>query len=138
MIKKLYNLKKTQTDQKILQRTNLQNKVYEIEEQVSSLKDSIVHTTVNRYGPISDFAVLEIHKATMKENILKLELEKSKLLQQITNTNKEIVELQKESEQFNYILTQEKKEKMKKFLKDEDAKADEYMQTKMVLLMKGN
>lgn len=136
MIKKLYNLKKLQTDQKVSQKLQILNNVKTIDEEIESLKDSLLHTSVNKYGPISDFAVLEIHKATMKEKIYKLELEKSKLLQIISSIDKEIVELQKESEQFKYILTQEKKEKLRKFLKDEDNKADEYVQSKMIMLTK--
>ncbi len=136
MIKKLYNLKKLQTDQKVSQKLQILNNVKSIDEEVESIKDSLLHTSVNKYGPISDFAVLEIHKATMKEKIYKLELEKSKLLQIISSIDKEIVELQKESEQFKYIITQEKKEKMKKFLKEEDNKADEYVQSKMIMLTK--
>jgi hypothetical protein len=136
MIKKLYNLKKLQTDQKVSQKLQILNNVKSIDEEIDSLKDSLLHTSVNRYGPISDFAVLEIHKATMKEKIYKLELEKSKLLKLIAMLDKEIVELQKESEQFKYILTQEKKEKIKKFLKEEDNKADEYVQSKMIMLTK--
>ncbi|MEJ5167668.1 MAG: hypothetical protein WHU93_00745 [Arcobacteraceae bacterium] len=136
MIKKLYNLKKLQTDQKVSQKLQILNHVKSIDEEIESIKDSLLHTSVNRYGPISDFAVLEIHKATMKEKIYKLELEKSKLLQIISSIDREIVELQKESEQFKYILTQEKKEKLKKFLKDEDNKADEYVQSKMIMLTK--
>lgn len=136
MIKKLYNLKKLQTDQKVSQKLQILNNVKSIDEEIESIKDSLLHTSVNRYGPVSDFAVLEIHKATMKEKIYKLELEKSKLLQIISSLDKEIVELQKESEQFKYILTQEKKEKMRKFLKEEDNKADEYVQSKMIMLTK--
>lgn len=136
MIKKLYNLKKLQTDQKVSQKLQILNNIKTIDEEIESIKDSLLHTSVNRYGPVSDFAVLEIHKATMKEKIYKLEIEKSKLLQIMVSIDKEIVELQKESEQFKYILTQEKKEKMKKFLKEEDNKADEYVQSKMIMLTK--
>ncbi|MEW6552529.1 MAG: hypothetical protein AB1389_10425 [Campylobacterota bacterium] len=136
MIKKLYNLKKLQTDQKVSQKLQILNNVKSIDEEIDSLKDSLLHTSVNRYGPVSDFAVLEIHKATMKEKIYKLEIEKSKLLKLVAMLDKEIVELQKESEQFKYILTQEKKEKLRKFLKEEDNKADEYVQSKMIMLTK--
>ncbi|MDY0321732.1 MAG: hypothetical protein RBR23_08380 [Arcobacteraceae bacterium] len=136
MIKKLYNLKKLQTDQKVSQKLQILNNVKSIDEEIDSLKDSLLHTSVNRYGPVSDFAVLEIHKATMKEKIYKLEIEKSKLLKLVAMLDKEIVELQKESEQFKYILTQEKKEKIRKFLKEEDNKADEYVQSKMIMLTK--
>ncbi len=136
MIKKLYNLKKLQTDQKVSQKLQVLNNVKSIDEEIDSLKDSLLHTSVNRYGPVSDFAVLEIHKATMKEKIYKLEIEKSKLLKIVAMLDKEIVELQKESEQFKYILNEEKKAKVKKILKEEDNKADEYVQSKMIMLTK--
>jgi hypothetical protein len=136
MIKKLYNLKKLQTDQKVSQKLQVLNNVKSIDEEIDSLKDSLLHTSVNRYGPVSDFAVLEIHKATMKEKIYKLEIEKSKLLKIVAMLDKEIVELQKESEQFKYILNEEKKAKVKKFLKEEDNKADEYVQSKLIMLTK--
>ena len=137
MINKLYKLKTLQSDQKISQKLGLLKSIKDIEEHIADLKDGLMHTSVNRYGPISDFAVLEIHKATMKENILKLERNKTQLIQMVDGINKEIVELQKESEQYKYILAQEKKEKIKKFLKDEDNKADEYMQSKMIMIAKG-
>jgi hypothetical protein len=44
----------------------------------------------------------------------------------------EIVELQKESEQFKYILDEEKKEKFKKILAAEEEAASEYVQSKYI------
>ncbi|MCK9162394.1 MAG: hypothetical protein GX118_06280 [Arcobacter butzleri] len=136
MIKKLYNLKTLQADQKIIEKLKLQNQIYDLENEINSLKDALSHTSVNRYGPISDFAILEIHKATLKDKITIFEIQKSNLYKLILNVDVEIANLQKESEQFKYILNEEKKKKIKQFLKDEDIKADEYMQTKMIMLSK--
>ena len=57
---------------------------------------------------------------------------KNSLLSQIANLVNEIVELQKESEQFKYILDEEKKEKFKKILAAEEEAASEYVQSKYI------
>ncbi|QOG12385.1 hypothetical protein [Arcobacter sp. FWKO B] len=136
MINKLYNLKTLQINQHVSQKLLIVKQIDELQLEIDDLKDGLIHTTVNKFGPVSDFAVLEIHKMAMKEKIKKLEQEKSKLEYSLESLNNQIVNLQKESEQFKYILTQEKKEKVKKFLKYEDSKADEYMQSKLAMVTK--
>ena len=73
-----------------------------------------------------------MHKDTMRLHIQKLLNRKNSLLSQIANLVNEIVELQKESEQFKYILDEEKKEKFKKILAAEEEAASEYVQSKYI------
>ena len=130
MIQKLYDLKKMQTDQKIMQKQQCLNSIAQIEEEIEYTQQQIVTASVDRLGAISDFAILEIHKNSMKSHIAKLQRSKSALLGEVANYDKVIVQLQKESEQFNYILQEQKKEEMKQMLKDEALATDEYIQAK--------
>ena len=43
-----------------------------------------------------------------------------------------IIELQKDSEQFDYLLKEEKKRKFKEMIKAQDEEAAEYMQSKYI------
>ncbi len=132
MIEKLYNLKKNQTDQKLLQKSQLESKIDKIDAEIMFTQNQINTASVDKYGAISDFMMLTIHKNTMKMHIKDLEKEKNILFTQVDNLSKEIVELQKESEQFKYILDEEKKEKFKKILAAEEEAASEYMQSKYI------
>ncbi len=78
------------------------------------------------------FAVLAIHKNTMKAHINKLQSEKMSLSLQLEEIVKEIVELQKETEQFAYILNEQKQEDLKKFLLTEEEASNEYIQSKYI------
>ena len=129
---KLYNLKKNQTDQKLMQRSLLETKIDKIEAEIMFTQNQINTASVDRYGAISDFMMLTIHKNTMKMHIKELENEKNLLYSQVENLSKEIIELQKESEQFKYILDEEKKEKFRKILAAEEEAATEYMQSKYI------
>lgn len=132
MIEKLYNLKKNQADQKLLQKSQLESKIDKIDAEIMFTQNQINTASVDKYGAISDFMMLTIHKNTMKMHIKDLEKEKNILFTQVDNLSKEIVELQKESEQFKYILDEEKKEKFKKILAAEEEAASEYMQSKYI------
>ena len=132
MIKKLYKLKKLQVDQKLAEKGLLITRVTEIDSEVSFTNNQIITTTVSKQGAISDFAILQIHKDTMKSHIIKLESEKRKLKKQIETIEEQIVELQKESEQFDYIIQEEKKKKFKAMIKAQDEEAAEYMQSKYI------
>ena len=65
-------------------------------------------------------------------HIQKLNVEKNGIYLQIENIIKEIIELQKETEQFGYLLEEEKKEAMQKILTEEREASDEYIQSKYV------
>ena len=56
---------------------------------------------------------------------------------QVENLLKDIIELQKEAEQFSYILEEEKKELMKKILSAEEEASTEYIQSKYISRNKG-
>ncbi|MGE3591761.1 MAG: hypothetical protein AB7G52_04580 [Arcobacter sp.] len=132
MIQKLYNLKKNQTDQKLMQKVQLESKIEQINLEIAFTQNKIDTATVEKHGAISDFMILTIHKNTMKMHIQKLRKEEEILNKQVQALIKEIIELQKEAEQFKYILDEEKKEAFKKILLAEEEAANEYMQTKNI------
>ena len=132
MIKKLYNLKKNQTEQKLIQKSLFESKIEQIDAEILLTKNRIDTASVEKFGAISDFMILTIHKDTMKLHIKKLINEKNILNMHVENLVNEIVELQKEAEQFAYILEEEKKERMKKILSAEEEEASEYIQSKYI------
>ena len=132
MIEKLFNLKKTQTDQRLMQKGQLTAKIQRIDAEILLTQSQIHRATVQKFGAISDFAVLEMHKNTMKLHIQKLETKKVSLNLEVEALVKDIVELQKESEQFGYILDEERREAMKKILLAEEEASSEYMQSKYI------
>ncbi|RDX34852.1 hypothetical protein DZA35_01065 [Arcobacter sp. HD9-500m-PIT-SAG03] len=132
MIKKLYNLKKLQINQRLAEKSQLLSRINEIENEVFETNNQIVMTSVNKHGAISDFAILQLHKDTMKLHITKLEREKKQLESQVEALMEVIIELQKESEQFDYLLKEEKKRKFKEMIKAQDEEAAEYMQSKYI------
>jgi hypothetical protein len=132
LIEKLYNLKKNQTDLKLMEKSQLESKIEKIDIEVTLTKNNIATTTVQKHGAISDFVILTMHKNTMRSHLTKLDNEKNALKIQIEGIIKEIIELQKETEQFAYILDEEKKEKIKKILLAEEEASSEYMQSKYI------
>lgn len=132
MIEKLYNLKKTQTDQKISQQGQVQSKIDDLDKEIGETQESISSASVDRFGAISDFTILEMHKSTMKIHMTKLQNQKNMLLSQLEKIRQEIVELQKETEQYGYILKEEKREAIKKLLLAEEEASSEYMQSKYI------
>ena len=137
MIDKLYKLKKTQTDQKLMQKAQLLSKIEKINIEIALTQNRIDTSSVERYGAISDFMILTIHKNTMKMHIQKLKNEKNILNMEVERISKDIIELQKEAEQFSYILEEEKKELMKKILLAEEEASTEYIQSKYISRNKG-
>lgn len=133
MIEKLYSLKKIQSDQKMMFRAEIMNSIDNYNSQIEELKKSITTTSVNRFGAISDFRVLEIHKNTLRMNVRKLESQRSILLVKLKKLNIEIVELQKQKEQYAYILDEQKKEAFKKILKEEEEASSEFVQSKYIV-----
>ncbi len=137
MIDKLYKLKKNQTDQKLVQKSQLLAKIEQITIEITLTQNRIDTATVQKYGAISDFMVLTIHKNTMKMHINELKNQKSILNEQVESLVKDIIQLQKEVEQFSYILEEEKKELLKKKLLLENEEANEYIQSKYIIEQKG-
>ncbi|MFY9088179.1 hypothetical protein [Arcobacter aquimarinus] len=132
MIDKLYDLKKNQTDQKLMQKALIESKIEQIDVEIVFTKNKIDTSTVEKFGAISDFMILTIHKNTMKAHIEKLKKEKEVLINSLNNLINEIVELQKESEQFKYILEEERKENLRKILLAEEEASNEYVQSKYI------
>lgn len=132
MIDKLYNLKKTQTDQKLMQKAQIQAKINHLDAEIMLTHNQINTAGVQRFGAISDFAVLEMHKNTMKEHIKKLENEKLGYVTQMEKVVQEIMELQKESEQYEHILKEQKQAKQLEILKAEMEASEEYIQSKYI------
>lgn len=132
MINKIYNLKKNQTDQKILQRARVQNKIEELGAEMLMIQTKLDTTSVDRHGAISDFAILQIHKNTMKAHMSKLSMAKTRLESEVEKIDEEIKELMKETEQFKYLVDEEKKEVFKKLLKKEEEFTEEYVQSKYI------
>lgn len=133
----MYKLKKNQTDQKLVQKSQLLAKIEQITIEITLTQNRIDTATVQKYGAISDFMVLTIHKNTMKMHINELKNQKSILNEQVESLVKDIIQLQKEVEQFSYILEEEKKELLKKKLLLENEEANEYIQSKYIIEQKG-
>ena len=132
MIDKLYKLKKNQTDQKLMQKAQLLSKIEQINIEIALTQNRIDTSSVEKHGAISDFMILTIHKNTMKMHIQKLNNEKNIINMQVEALLKDIIELQKEAEQFSYILEEEKKERIKKILVAEEEASGEYIQSKYI------
>ena len=132
MIDKLYKLKQQQINQQVLLKQQALSKINDIDNELIDTDARLHSAKLDVLGAISDFRVLQIHKETMKEHIIKLNQRKEHLKKQIEYYDDIIVVLNKESEQFNYILQEKKKEKLKIQLKLEENVAAEYMQSKFV------
>ena len=132
MIEKLYNLKKSQTDQKMMQKGQIISKINHIDDEIMFTENKINTTSVQKHGAISDFAVLAIHRNTMKAHIAKLQSEKIGLNSQLETIVKEIIELQKETEQFGYMLEEQKREELRAILLAEEEASSEYIQSKYI------
>ena len=137
MIEKLYKLKKNQTDQKLMQKAQIMSKIEQLDIEIVLTQNRIDTASVEKHGAISDFMILTIHKNTMKMHIQKLNNEKNTLYSQAENLTKDIIELQKEAEQFFYILEEEKKELIKRILAAEEEASTEYIQSKYISKKKG-
>lgn len=132
MIQKLYKLKKSQTDQKLMYKAEIMNSVSLFDEQIDALSSNINTASVDRHGAISDFKILEIHKETLRMERKKLESQRNFLLTKLDKLNLEIVQLQKEAEQYDYLLKEQKKELYKKMLVAEEAESSEFVQSKYI------
>ena len=130
MIKQLFDLKQQQINRQLQLKQQAMSKIDDIDKEMAQTDNNLHSANVGVMGSISDFRVLEIHKSTLKEHMVKLNKTKEMLKKQIVQYDKIIVELNKESEQFNYILQEQKKEELKKILKNEETVSAEYMQAK--------
>ena len=62
LIEKLYKLKKNQTDQKLMQKSQFLSKIEQINIEIFLTKNKIDTATVEKFGAISDFMILTIQK----------------------------------------------------------------------------
>ena len=115
-----------------MQKAQLESKIEKLNIEITLTQNSIATASVERIGAISDFMILTMHKNTMKMHIQKLNIEKNNVNLEIESIIKEIIELQKESEQFGYILEEEKKERINKILLAEEEASNEYIQSKYI------
>lgn len=132
LINKLYNLKKTQTEQKLIEKATLEQEVYQIDEDMGEINHRINTATVEKLGSISDFMILAMHKDSLRFEVKKLLNKKNQLLKKIDDIFLEIIELQKESEQYKYILDEEKERKRKEVLHLELLESEEFIQSKYI------
>ncbi len=132
MIEKLYKLKQQQINQQVLLKQQALSKINDIDNELNNTNKQLNGASVDLMGAISDFMVLQIHKETMKEYMIKLSQKKEHFKRQIESYDTIIVTLNKESEQFDYIIQEQKKEKLKEIEKQEEIVAAEYMQAKYI------
>jgi len=132
LIKQLYNLKKNQTEQKLTEKSALEKEVDRIEEEIESTQYRINTATVQKFGSISDFMVLAMHKDSLRFYIKELLIKKNDLLKKIEALLSEIIELQKQSEQYKYILEEQMKEKNKMLMDIQSLEAEEFIQSKYI------
>lgn len=97
-----------------MQKAQLMSKIEKIDIEITLTKNRIDTASVEKHGAISDFMILTIHKNTMKMHIKELNNEKNILNMQVENLLEDIIQLQKEAEQFSYILQEEKKKLLEK------------------------
>lgn len=138
MIDKLYKLKQQQINQQVLLKQQALSKIDDIDKELVKTQHELNTRGLDVMGAISDFVLLQIHKETMKEHIRKLSHNKIELKNKIDGYDAIIVNLNKESEQFNYMLEDIRKEKLKEIEKQEEIVAAEYMQAKYMKIKKEN
>ncbi|MEA1914584.1 MAG: hypothetical protein U9N30_04625 [Campylobacterota bacterium] len=130
MIDKLHHLKQVQIEQELFQKQELLQKIDLLDKQISSDRKELFGVQVEAVGSIVDFEILAMHKKTMKHHIVELGRQKLLLAQKVDQHNRAIVQLQKESEQYEYLLNEQKKEIYKEELKLEALIAEEITQSK--------
>jgi hypothetical protein len=130
MIDKLYKLKQTQLDQKQMLKRQLTSKIFDIENNLQVIQGNLNSIGVDRFGAIGDFKILAIQKNYMKYEQQELLKQKDFLEKELILHNKVIVQFQKKVEKYDYLLKEERKEKMLLAQKDEDMVASEYVLSK--------
>lgn len=134
MIKKLYELKKNQIEQKLIEKASINHKILQIENEIKDTQIRINTISVDKLGAISDFVILAMHKDSLRFHIKNLTLDKNNLEKKSEELLEEIVELQKESEKYKYILEEDKLKKNKDFLDSQVLESEEFIQSKYIRL----
>ena len=76
--------------------------------------------------------ILAMHKDTLRFEVKNLLSKKNQLIKKIDDLFAQIIELQKESEQYKYILDEEKEQKRKDTLHFELLESEEFIQSKYI------
>lgn len=116
----------------LILKSQIDSKIDQINTEILLTKNSITSATVQKNGAIADFVILTMHKDTMKLHIKKLEKEKIKLEDELKKIVEEIIQLQKQAEQFKYILEEQKIEARALALKIEQETTEEFIQSKYI------
>ncbi|MBD3840581.1 MAG: hypothetical protein IE909_01635 [Campylobacterales bacterium] len=132
MIEKLYKFKQQQINQQLMLKQQVIHRIADIDNDIEQTTNRLHGARIDMMGAISDFRVLQIHKETMKQHIIKLHQKRITLQKDLEKFDSVITQYNKESEQFSYILQLQLKEKAKKLLKKEEDVAVEYMQAKFI------
>jgi len=132
MILKLYNLNKLKLNQNISLKQQIKAKIHNINLEIDDVTNSLNTTSVEKYGAIRDFRLLSIHKDTLKHKIKLFNMEKQKYNNDIIKYDAIIVKYQKELEKYDYLLKEEKKQKLIDERKYEEEIANEYIQSKFI------
>ena len=138
MIQKLCKLKQQQIDQQLLLKQQVLSKIDDIDKELVESNYQFENARIQPYGRVSDVVSLQLYKEDIKNYMVKLHKTKIELKKTLEYFDKTIMALNKEYEQFNYLLEEQKREKLKQIQKDEDLVASEYMQVKFIQNMQKN
>lgn len=130
MLNKLYSIKKKEVDGVIAEKIKFQKEIENIEKEIFETYKKINESNVDKIGKISEFEIISVYKKSLKMHIATLNKEKIKKNKEIENLIDKIIELQKEVEQYGYLIDEEKTKKVKEFLKNEANLIDEFVQSK--------
>lgn len=130
----MYELKKNQIEQKLIEKASINHKILQIENEIKDTQIRINTISVDKLGAISDFVILAMHKDSLRFHIKNLTLDKNNLEKKSEELLEEIVELQKESEKYKYILEEDKLKKNKDFLDSQVLESEEFIQSKYIRL----
>jgi hypothetical protein len=138
MIQKLCKLKQQQIDQQLSLKQQVISKIDDIDKELVESNYQFENARIQPYGRVSDVVSLQLYKEDIKNYMVKLHKTKIELKKTLEYFDKTIMALNKEYEQFNYLLEEQKREKLKQIQKDEDLVASEYMQVKFIQNMQKN
>jgi hypothetical protein len=138
MVEKLCKLKQQQIDQQLLLKQQVLSKIDDIDKELVESNYQFENARIQPYGRVSDVVSLQLYKEDIKNYMVKLHKTKIELKKTLEYFDKTIMALNKEYEQFNYLLEEQKREKLKQIQKDEDLVASEYMQVKFIQNMQKN
>jgi hypothetical protein len=132
MIQKLCKLKQQQIDQQLSLKQQVISKIDDIDKELVESNYQFENARIQLHGRLSDVVSLQLYKENIKDYMIELHKTKIELKKTLEYFDKTIMILNKEYEQFNYLLKEQKIKKLKQIQKDEDLVASEYMQVKFI------